>query len=250
MKKEILSEELNAMKYLLGYKRGVVISEQQAPTFGNPNQFSTNPFAPNTQAPNTQTAADIYNEFQRQQGPAAQIYKDFQAKYGQQVPATGTPVPATPATAPVVAAPTTGTTAAPTTAAAPATNLSVPDLIKQVQTVLKTKFKANLGTSGPNKDGVDGVWGKNTQAALESALKTLPAAAAAPTTGTTTVVAGAPAAGTGTPPVSGATSSTQQKFNFNPNPNLNLNPESATNFKLQTPQELAKGLTTATPKLQ
>ena len=198
MKKEILSEELNAMKYLLGYKRGVVISEQQTPQFGNPNQFSTNPFAPKTQATNTQTAADIYSEFQRQQGPAAQIYKDFQAKYGQQVPATGTPVPATPATAPstaapVVAAPTTGTTAAPTTAAAPATNLSVPDLIKQVQTVLKTKFKANLGTSGPNKDGVDGVWGKNTQAALESAIKTLPAAA--PTTGTTTVVAGAPAAG-------------------------------------------------------
>lgn len=194
MKKEILSEELNAMKYLLGYKRGVVISEQQAPQFGNPNQFSTNPFAPKTQATNTQTAADIYSEFQRQQGPAAQIYKDFQAKYGQQVPATpATPVPATPAAAPVVAAPTTGTTAAPTTAAAPATNLSVPDLIKQVQTVLKTKFKANLGTSGPNKDGVDGVWGKNTQAALESAIKTLPAAA--PTTGTTTVVAGAPAAG-------------------------------------------------------
>lgn len=193
MKKEILSEELNAMKYLLGYKRGVVISEQQAPQFGNPNQFSTNPFAPKTQATNTQTAADIYSEFQRQQGPAAQIYKDFQAKYGQQVPATGTTVPATPAAAPVVAAPTTGTTAAPTTAAAPATNLSVPDLIKQVQTVLKTKFKANLGTSGPNKDGVDGVWGKNTQAALESAIKTLPAAA--PTTGTTAVVAGAPAAG-------------------------------------------------------
>jgi hypothetical protein len=211
MKKEILSEELNAMKYLLGYKRGVVISEQQAPE-------------------------------------------------------TGTPVPATPATAPstaapVVAAPTTGTTAAPTTAAAPATNLSVPDLIKQIQTILITKFKATLGNTGPNKDGVDGVWGKNTQAALESAIKTLPAAVAAPTTGTTTVVAGAPAAGaapaaaaptTGAPaagaaPVAGAAPATQ--FNFNPNPNLNLNPQSGVNFKLQTPQELAKGLTTATPKL-
>jgi hypothetical protein len=205
MKKEILSEELNAMKYLLGYKRGVVISEQQAP-------------------------------------------------------ATGTPVPATPATAPstaapVVAAPTTGTTAAPTTAAAPATNLSVPDLIKQIQTILITKFKATLGNTGPNKDGVDGVWGKNTQAALESAIKTLPAAVAAPTTGTTTVVAGAPAAAaptTGAPaagaaPVAGAAPATQ--FNFNPNPNLNLNPQSGVNFKLQTPQELAKGLTTATPKL-
>ena len=194
MKKEILSEELNAMKYLLGYKRGVVISEQQAPQFGNPNQFSTNPFAPKTQATNTQTAADIYSEFQRQQGPAAQIYKDFQAKYGQHVPATGTPVPATPATAPstaapVTAAPTTGTTVA----AAPATNVSMPDLIKQIQTILKTKFNATLGTSGPNKDGIDGVWGKNSQTAFESAIKTLPAAA--PTTGAPAVVAGAPAAG-------------------------------------------------------
>ena len=230
MKTQILSEEINAMKYLLGYKRGVVISEQQAPTFGNPNQFSTNPFAPNTPAPNTQTAADIYNEFQRQQGPAAQIYKDFQAKYSQQTPATGTPAaPATgtPAAAAPVAAPATGTPAA----AAPATNLSVPDLIKQVQTVLKTKFKANLGTSGPNKDGVDGVWGKNTQAALESAIKTLPAAAA-PTTGTPP--SGAPTTGTpavapstGTPPAAAPT----------------------TQFKSQTLPDF-KGYTPSTPKLQ
>ena len=220
MEKSILSEELNAMKYLLGYKRGVVISEQQVPTFGNPNQFSTNPFAPNTQAPNTQTAADIYNEFQRQQGPAAQIYKDFQAKYGQQVPATGTTA------APVTAAPTTGTTVA----AAPATNVSMPDLIKQIQTILKTKFNATLGTSGPNKDGIDGVWGKNSQTAFENALKTLSTqpAAAAPTSGTPAPAAGAP--------VSGATSTTQQKFNFNPNPNLNLNPESGINFKPSTPK--------------
>jgi len=191
MKKEILSEELNAMKYLLGYKRGVVISEQQTPQFGNPNQFSTNPFAPKTQATNTQTAADIYNEFQRQQGPAAQIYKDFQAKYGQQVPATGAPAPATAVPA---AAPATATPATPATLVTPATNISVPDLIKQIQTVLKTKYKATLGTSGPNKDGIDGVWGKNTQSALESAIKTLPAA---PTTGTPVVAApttGAPAA--------------------------------------------------------
>ena len=233
MKKEILSEELNAMKYLLGYKRGVVISEQQTPQFGNPNQFSTNPFAPKTQATNTQTAADIYSEFQRQQGPAAQIYKDFQAKYGQQVPATGTTA------APVTAAPTTGTTAAPVTAApttgttvaaAPATNVSMPDLIKQIQTILKTKFNATLGTSGPNKDGIDGVWGKNSQTAFENALKTLSTqpAAAAPTSGTPAPAAGAP--------VSGATSTTQQKFNFNPNPNLNLNPESGINFKPSTPK--------------
>jgi hypothetical protein len=45
------------------------------------------------------------------------------------------------------------------------------DLIKQIQTVLKTKYNANLGTSGPNKDGVDGVWGPKTLAALEEVKK-------------------------------------------------------------------------------
>ena len=89
MKTEILSEELNAMKYLLGYKRGVVISEQPTPQFGNPNQFSTSPFAPKTQT----TAAPV----------AA-------------APTTGTPaVPA-----PVAAAPTTGTP----TASVPARNFN------------------------------------------------------------------------------------------------------------------------------
>jgi hypothetical protein len=265
MKKEILSEEINAMKYLLGYKRGVVISEQQ---FGN-EKFN---FNPNTGA--VQGGGINYTPTS-----TADMLKNAQATVaGATTPATGTPAAqqkfnfnpnpnlnlnpesaiklqqptpqelakAVASAAPATAAP---ATAAPTPAA-PATNLSMPDLIKQIQTILKTKFNATLGNTGPNKDGIDGVWGKNSQTAFENALKTLPAAAAAPTTGTTTVVAGAPAAGTGTPPVSGATSSTQQKFNFNPNPNLNLNPESATNFKLQTPQELAKGLTTATPKLQ
>jgi len=45
------------------------------------------------------------------------------------------------------------------------------DLIKQIQTVLKNKYNANLGTSGPNKDGVDGVWGPKTLAALEEVKK-------------------------------------------------------------------------------
>ena len=226
MEKSILSEELNAMKYLLGYKRGVVISEQAAPTTGTTAAPAAAP------APATQFNFNPY--------PNLNLNPESGVNFKLQTPqelakgvASAAPATAAPATA------------------APATNLSTPDLIKQIQTILKTRFNAMLGTGGPNKDGIDGVWGKNSQTAFENALKTLPAAAAAPTTGTTTVVAGAPAAGTGTPPVSGATSSTQQKFNFNPNPNpnLNLNPQSGVNFKLQTPQELAKGLTTATPKL-
>jgi hypothetical protein len=111
--------------------------------------------------------------------------------------------------------------------ASPAANLSMPDLIKQVQTILRTKFNATLGTSGPNKDGIDGVWGKNSQTAFENALKTL-STQSAPAAGTGTP----PAAGTGTPPAAGT--GTQQKFNFNPNPNLN--PESGINFKPSTPK--------------
>ena len=120
MKNIILSEELNSMKYLLGYKRGVVISEQAVGTV-------------------QPTAA-----------------------------ATTQPAPAT---------------AAPT---------NTVDLIKQIQTILKTKYNANLGTTGPNKDGIDGMWGKNTQAALETALKSVQAAPAPATTTT------APAAATTT----------------------------------------------------
>jgi hypothetical protein len=245
MKKEILSEEINAIKYLLGYKRGVVISEQQAPQLGSiqpSNKSTANMFKDSLAATqglgtNNKSPQDIYNDFQKQNSPTAQIYQDFQSKYGQQaqVPATGTPAAAAPATGtPAAAAPATGTPAA----AAPATNLSVPDLIKQVQTVLKTKFKANLGTSGPNKDGVDGVWGKNTQAALESAIKTLPAAA--PTTGTpaapTTGTPAAAAPTTGTPAAAAPTTGTPAAA------------PPTTQFKAGTIPDF-KGFTPSTPKL-
>ena len=234
MKKEILSEEINAMKYLLGYKRGVVISEQQV---GNQKfNFNANPALTQGGINYTPTST-------------ADMYKNAQAAVaGVTTPATGTTAtqqkfnfnpnpnlnpesginfkPQTPeemakgvASATPAAAPAT---------AAPATNLSMPDLIKQIQTILKTKFNATLGNTGPNKDGIDGVWGKNSQTAFENALKTLSTqpAAAAPTSGTPAPAAGAP--------VSGTTSTTQQKFNFNPNPNLN--PESGINFKPSTPK--------------
>lgn len=83
--KKSVNEELNTMKYLLGYQRGKVISEQDAVT-----------------------------------------------------QSTATPK----------------------------------DLITQIQTVLKTKYNANLGNYGPNKDGIDGKWGNISQTALETALKT------------------------------------------------------------------------------
>ena len=44
-------------------------------------------------------------------------------------------------------------------------------MIQQIQTVLKTKYNANLGNFGPNKDGIDSKWGNLTQTALDNALK-------------------------------------------------------------------------------
>ena len=234
MEKSILSEELNAMKYLLGYKRGVVISEQQV---GNQKfNFNPNPALAQGGINYTPTAP-------------ADMYKNAQAAVaGATTPAAGTPAaPATqqkfnfnpnpnlnlnpesginfkPQTPEEMAKGVASATPA-AAPAAPATNLSMPDLIKQVQTILKTKFNVTtLGTSGPNKDGIDGVWGKNTQTAFENALKTIGSqaaaapAAAAPTTGTPVPATGtaAPAAGTQTPPVQFKAANLPTEIGFKP----------------------------------
>jgi hypothetical protein len=83
------------------------------------------------------------------------------------------------------------------------------EVIKQIQTILKTKYKQNLGTAGPNKDGVDGKWGNLTQTAFEAVSKNIkPATSAAGGTPTVTATqSGTGQAGGGTPPavVSGGT---------------------------------------------
>jgi hypothetical protein len=100
--KNLVNEELNKMKYMLGYQRGRVISEQDA---AQPQPAATQPAA--TQPAATQPAA--------------------------------TPK----------------------------------DLIRQIQTVLKTKYNANLGKFGAKGDGIDEKWGNLTQTALENALKSI-----------------------------------------------------------------------------
>jgi hypothetical protein len=223
MEKSILSEELNAMKYLLGYKRGIVISEQQ---IGNEKfNFKANPAltqgginytptAPADMLKNPQAAVAGTPEQATQQkfnfNPNPNITPESGINFKQQTPqelakgvASATPAPVE---------------------AAPATNLSMPDLIKQIQTILKTKFNATLGTSGPNKDGIDGVWGKNSQTAFENALKTLSTqpVAAAPATGTPAVAApttGTPApaaSATGTPPVQFKAANIPTEIGFKP----------------------------------
>jgi len=65
--------------------------------------------------------------------------------------------------------------------------------IMKLQTALKTKYNADLGATGPNKDGIDGDLGAKTLAAISNAMKSKGTAAPAATTGTA-----APAATTGT----------------------------------------------------
>ena len=38
--------------------------------------------------------------------------------------------------------------------------------VAELQRILKTKYKANLGTFGDNKDGIDGIFGTVTENAL------------------------------------------------------------------------------------
>jgi hypothetical protein len=92
-------------------------------------------------------------------------------------PATAAPATAAPATAaPATAAPATAApaTAAPATAApaTPEVSLSYEDTVKKLQNLLITKYQAKLGSSGPNKDGVDGKIGKSTLDAIGDAIRT------------------------------------------------------------------------------
>jgi hypothetical protein len=76
--------------------------------------------------------------------------------------------------------------------------------IMKLQTILKTKYNADLGATGPNKDGIDGDLGAKTLTALSSVMKSKTPAAgttAAPAAGTTP----APAAGTTPAPAAGTT---------------------------------------------
>ena len=86
------------------------------------------------------------------------------AKASQPVaPVAGvTPAPATPT-------PEAGATPAPAT---PEVSLSYEDTVKKLQNLLITKYQAKLGSSGPNKNGVDGKIGKLTLDAIVNAMRT------------------------------------------------------------------------------
>ena len=135
----LINEELNKMKYLLGYQRGMVLSEQSG-------------------------GLELQSVGQGIQSVGQAVQGGLDSVKSQ------------------ITAP----------AAAPASG--VEDIVKQIQTVLNTKYGAKLA--------VDGKWGNLTQTAFETAVKSKTAAPAAPATpaapassGTTT-----PAATTTTSP--------------------------------------------------
>ena len=80
-----------------------------------------------------------------------------------------------------------------------ATTMDRKTLVTKIQDILKTKYNANLGTAGPNQDGVDGNLGPKTLAALTTAMANKSKATpAAPAATTTTATPAAPAATTTT----------------------------------------------------
>jgi hypothetical protein len=75
-----------------------------------------------------------------------------------------------------------------------ATTMDRKTLITKIQNILKTKYNANLGTTGVNKDGIDGTLGPKTLAALTTAMANKGKAATSTQTTPTTTPAAAPAA--------------------------------------------------------
>jgi len=225
--KKVILEEIENMKYLLGYKRGVVISEQQTPQLGTiqpsnksaANMFkdslatanqmvANNPFAPKTETSNTQTAADIYNEFQRQQGPAAQIYKDFQSKYQQQTPSPTTATGTTSGT-------TSGTTTPESTTPVTPIKIGVKyPSIEELQNTLNTKFQSGLTP--------DGKYGPKTAASVLAALQKAPTNTAETNT-PPNIVVGGDASSEAIKKAAEANASTNVAANNNTNNNTNNN---------------------------
>jgi hypothetical protein len=159
--KKVILEEIENMKYLLGYKRGVVISEQETKTMAanidSGNLANIDP-----------KLADVIKQSQNMLGGQSVL-----PNVTTGTPTTGAPTTGTPATgAPVTGAPATGTpaTGAPTTQAAPVTPINIGvkyPSIEVLQNLLKTKFQADLTS--------DGKYGPKTSASILAALQKLPA---------------------------------------------------------------------------
>jgi hypothetical protein len=157
--KKFISEEIENMKYLLGYKRGVVISEQDTKTI----------------------AANISSgNYDNLDPKAAEAIKQAQSMLGGQsvLPntTTGTNTPTAGTTPPAgTNTPTAGTT--PPASTTPSTPIKIGveyPSIKELQNSLNTKSQAGLTP--------DGKYGPKTSASILAALQKLPASTPTNTT--------------------------------------------------------------------
>jgi hypothetical protein len=155
MNKNILNE-IKSMQYLSGYKRGVVISEQQ-------QQIDLNALInPNSQ----NNVYGGYNELQNllKQNPDLQKAINSLGAIATGTPATGTPATGTPTTGtPTTGAPATGT---PTTETPQVTQIKMGvknPSIEELQKFLNTNYKSNLVP--------DGKYGPKTSASILLALQ-------------------------------------------------------------------------------
>jgi hypothetical protein len=156
--KKVILEEIENMKYLLGYKRGVVISEQEVEKDDLIDKYSSKSISNSIDSGNIANldpkAADAIKQTQNALGGQSVLTNPTTA--GSTTPTTGAPETGTP------------TTPAPA-AATPVTPIKIgvkyPD-IETLQNLLKTKFQAVLTP--------DGKYGPKTAASVLAALQKVP----------------------------------------------------------------------------
>jgi hypothetical protein len=157
--KKVILEEIENMKYLLGYKRGVVISEQDTKTMAA-NIDSGN--LPNID-PKAAEAIKVAQNMLGGQSVLPNVTTGTTAA-GTNTPATGTTATGTTATGTTAAGATT-----PATSTTPATPIKIGvkyPSIETLQNLLNTKSQAGLTP--------DGKYGPKTAASVLAALQKLP----------------------------------------------------------------------------
>jgi murein L,D-transpeptidase YcbB/YkuD len=161
--KKVILEEIENMKYLLGYKRGVVISEQEVEKDDMIDKYSSKSISNSINSGNygnlDPKVADVIKQAQNALG-------------GQSVltnPTTGAPTTGAPAAGAQAAGAQAAGATTPPASTAPVTPIKIgvkyPD-IETLQNLLKTKFQADLTP--------DGKYGPKTAASVLAALQKLP----------------------------------------------------------------------------
>ena len=173
--KKVILEEIENMRYLLGYKRGVVISEQEVGKDDMIDKYSSKSIANQIDSGDlanlNPAAADAIKKTQNMVGGQSLLPNTSTGAPATGEPATGAPATGAPATgAPATGAPATGAPA--TGAPAPVTPVTPIKIgvqypkIEELQNTLITKFQSVLTK--------DGKYGPKTAASVLAALQKVP----------------------------------------------------------------------------